>query len=633
MIIRYGDQDSTPSAAARDSGVGPLRVSLLGCGVYYRVMIARPVVASLLCVLFLGAAVGPAAALPGGSEGSLRDELAVSPAPPATPGAVTPDALAGRNGTADRNETTGQAATRLSQTVTIDRVDDSRLVQFTHRYGVPNGTERFTVPLRGHRSPVVVNQTGFVRWDDAWVWDGETRRPTMVVVETYETGPSALGRWSTALTDDWALVEKPPERVRGANRSLPVETTWRLADEGVVGTHAAVLGPVDTHTERVDGQTLSLVVPEGTTPAVSPERALRTLAATERRLQGDPPVDSFVFVVPDLPAGATTPSVGMAADSDAWVLSAADDATYVHEYVHVDQRFRVGSEMTWFQEASASYLGRYLTMSMGLSGPFPYAVFSAIVDAGDAGPEDTVLSEPATWRRYTEYREGRAFLGALDARIREESAGQWTLLDVFGRLNEQNDVTEAADSDSRQHHSHVSYAEFRTTVVRLTNRATGEWLDRHARTGAWPQFPDEPRAFEYSQAYFESHPGFEPGYDLVPGAPTRVPVRLGYTDTATLHVRVGDGWTNVSVHDGDGDGRADVFLRPTRDGRLTVDPVAGDDWAVRYGDWQTASLSPGQNRLRLTTADDEFALPDSVATVRFVTDARIPETEEAPDAE
>jgi len=597
-------------------------------------------VTALLCLLLLGSAVGPVAGLPAPDDraasdvsspiaptapptlATVTDRAGASPEANATPEANVSDRTAAST---DSNGSDPSASAPLSQTVTIDRIRDSRLVQFTHRYSVPNGTERFTVPLVRDVRPVVVNQTGFVRRGDEWVWDGETRHPWMVVVGTYPTRPGALGWWDTTLADDWALVDKPPERVRGANRSLPVETTYRLADEGVLGTSAAVLGAVHTHTERVGGQTVTLVVPNGTTPAVAPDSALRTLAATERRLQGDRPIDSYVFVVPQLPSGATTPSAGMAADSDAWVLASADHATYVHEYVHVEQRFRVGSEMSWFQEASASYLGRYFTMSLGRSGPFPFAVFSGIVDAGDAGPDDTVLSDPGTWNQYTEYREGRAFLGALDARIRNESDGHWSLLDVFRRLNEQNDITEATNSDSRQHHSHVSYAEFRTTVLLLTDDATAEWLDRHARTGAWATFPSDPSAFEYSTAYFESYPGFEPSYDLVPGAPTRVPVRLGHTDTATLSVANGDGWINVTVRDGDGDGRADVTLRPTRGGDLVVRPIDNRDWTVRYGD-DTGEFSAGVHRLRLHTADDAFAFPDSVGTVRVVGEAWVPET-------
>jgi len=592
-------------------------------------------VAALLCLLLLGSAVGSAVALPAPS-----DRTATEASPQTASIGVTgrPDTLIDANETTAASETTDRngsaptAASTLSQTVTIDRVRDSRLVQFTHRYTVPEGTESFTVPLERDIRPVVVNQTGFVRRGDEWAWDGETRHPRMVVVGTYATRPGALGWWDTALTDDWALVDKPPERVRGANRSLPVETTWRLADEGVVGTHAAVLGPVETYTERVDGQTVSLVVPNGTTPAVAPESALRALAATERRLQGDPPVDSYVFVVPELPRGATTPSAGMAADSDAWVVASADYATYVHEYVHVDQRFRVGSEMAWFQEASASYLGRYFTMSLGFSGPFPFSVFSGIVDAGDAGPDDTVLSDPGTWNQYTEYREGRAFLGALDARIRNRTDGRSTLLDVFRRLNEQNDVTEAANSDSRQHHSHVSYAEFRTTILLLTDEATAAWLDRYARTGAWAEFPNDPDAFEYSHAYFESYPGFEPTYYLAPGAPTRVPVRLGHTDVATLRVEGEDGWINVTVRDGDGDGRADVTLRPTRDGGLVVRPLDDRDWAVRYGN-DSGAFSDGVHEIRLSTADDAFAFPDSVGTVRVAGDAWVPRGVERGDEE
>jgi len=605
-------------------------------------MTPRAVAAALLCLLLLVSAVGPAAALrTADGHPSLEDPAAQ----PATTDATERENAMTESATTDANTTAGGNATTdrdgpdprdptatLSQTVTIDRVRDSRLVQFTHRYAVPNGTERFTVPLDRGTRPVVVNQTGFVRRGDEWVWDGETRRPTMVVVRTYATRPGGLGRWNSALTDDWALVDRPPERVRGANESLPVETEWRLADEGVLGTHAAVLGPVATRTERVDGQTITLVVPDETTPAIAPARLLRTLAATERRLEGDPPVDSFVFVVPELPPGATAPSAGMAADSDAWVLASADIATYVHEYVHVDQRFRVGSEMAWFQEASASYLSRYVTMSLGESGPFPFSVFRGIVDAGDSGPDDTVLSDPGTWNRYTEYREGRAFLGALDARIRNVSDGQWSLLDVFRRLNEQNDVTEAENSDSRQHHSHVSYAEFRTTVLLLTDEATAEWLNRHAHTGAWPRFPEDPRAFQYSHAYFESYPGFEPSYDLVPGAPTRVPVRLGHTETATLRVESDGGWINVTVRDGDGDGRADVTLRPTREGGLVVRPIDDADWAVRWGDG-AGELSTGVHRLRLSTGDDAFAFPDSVGTVRVVGDAWVPRGVESGDEE
>ena len=358
--------------------------------------------------------------------------------------------------------------------------------------------------------------------------------------------------------------------------------------------------------------------PTVSAPAVAPAEALRVLAATERRLRGDRSGDATVFVVPTGNTGPIDLPPGMANGRDAWVFASADRATYLHEYVHVEQEFRSGTRMAWFGEASASYLTRYLSMTYGLSGVFPFEVFATLVDRRGGTAGDAVLTRPETWGHYTEYRAGRTLLAALDARIRERTDGRRSFLDVFARLNRNSDLANASQW-TRQVHTHASYRELRTVVAALAGDATARWLDEHVTTPARPSVRATRDTYEFGLAYFEDHPDARPTYDVDRGSNVTVPVRLDATRTATLRIATDRGRVNVSVHDADGDGRADVEFVPASraGGEPAVRAADPHDWAVAWGLALDAPLSPGRHELRLSTSDDSPRFPDSRATLRI----------------
>jgi hypothetical protein len=63
-----------------------------------------------------------------------------------------------------------------------------------------------------------------------------------------------------------------------------------------------------------------------------------------------------------------------------------------------------------------------------------------------------------------------------------------------------------------------------------------------------------------------------------------------------------------------------------------VRPLDDRDWAVRYGN-DSGAFSDGVHEIRLSTADDAFAFPDSVGTVRVAGDAWVPRGVERGDEE
>jgi hypothetical protein len=146
------------------------------------------------------------------------------------------------------------------------------------------------------------------------------------------------------------------------------------------------------------------------------------------------------------------------------------ESTWVHEYVHLTQRFSVGPEMQWFVEASANYLtGLHLLYE----GQTRFMEFHERYDRDFDGPA------PVDRGPLEGYAVDRVLCG-LDAEIRRAS-GDETLLSVVRAMNDTGDTV---DRDT-----------FAALVADVAGISLDGWLDHHLTTSPSADIPDDPALF------------------------------------------------------------------------------------------------------------------------------------------
>jgi hypothetical protein len=157
------------------------------------------------------------------------------------------------------------------------------------------------------------------------------------------------------------------------------------------------------------------------------------------------------------------------------------ESMWIHEYVHLNQRFSLGPKMRWFREASANYLSGlhqlyegqtrfstfYQRYNLNLDGPPP-------VERGFLGgyPVDRVLC-------------------GLDAEIRQTS-GDATICSVFEAMNDHGDPV---DLDA-----------FSAIVAGVAGTSLDDWLDRHLTTSPSAEIPNDPTLFTDRERFDLSMP-------------------------------------------------------------------------------------------------------------------------------
>jgi hypothetical protein len=314
------------------------------------------------------------------------------------------------------------------------------------------------------------------------------------------TADTQAAEYAFADTGDWAITRVPglgsSWRWRGAD-DVNLEKDVAVAGEGTTGGYMAYLGPMTTASETVDGQEITLAVPDAAEMRESPEAVLASLAnASEQLRVGQRDETALVIAAP---RSLDWSSAGLQyGDTDAWVVADArlDTANnvWLHEYVHTRQEFRTNRSGRWLTEATADYYAALLAYEQGHIG---FDAFREKLDRGTEDPQSTaVLAEPATWSNNANYIKGSLVTGAIDRRLRVATDGGATFQRVFRRLNGQEEpvdnadilaaVEAAAGSDTR------SYADRYTTG----SEAPDTWSrDTHAEL-----FGPVPASFAYMLA-------------------------------------------------------------------------------------------------------------------------------------
>lgn len=414
----------------------------------------------VLAVFAATAAVAPAA---GATADPARLERPSVPETSGGAGATTP------------------AADTLTVTHTFERLPDSPGdVRVTAEADAPRSVSAVT--LRPPEDASVVNADGYQRTDDGWIWERSAAPETATLAYVVTVDRTEDGTLEATSTGEWALfnwrnadTRWSYSRATDAPEPAVVER-GEAAGEGVVGPGYAYLGPYETETRAVDGETIRLVVPETADMAASPVAVVDALARASDSLRVGARNDRLtVFVAPEpIEAAGRLSRAGVDGRRDMSVgadrrLDTADNAWF-HEYVHSRQSYEAGPGMAWFEEATAEYYGAWLAYDGGHVSAATFYDYVRTDREGDAVLRESADGDPAT------YFKGMRVLAALDAELRDATGGSQTLQSVFRAMN--------------AHTGPVGYETFATLVRDAAGEDRDEWLATYVGTEASPSVPD-----------------------------------------------------------------------------------------------------------------------------------------------
>jgi hypothetical protein len=361
-------------------------------------------------------------------------------------------------------------------TASFDR--DERRFAFGFRYALPDSVEELevTVPELAGPELSVADSSGFERPDGTtFAWAGDAH-PWVTLRCAVETG---LYAGSGYVTDDAAFTATPRTslawRYRGIAPTFVRDPSFD--GEGHAGTGWTYAGPFDTEVRSSGRTTYTAVVPAETGEAGDPDGVLELYADADGRFPTLLDYDTVsVFLVPSDRLAASVPA-GVTANSSVLLdagLATVDavDSIAPHEYVHAQLGDLGDGSMTWLAEGSAEYYGLLLALNAGLGTVGAFLDHVRTDEYADAVLVDVRAGDATR----ADYRKGAHVCAALDAEIRRRSSGDRTLLAVV--TSPDHDVT--------------AYDGFRSAVVAAAgDEAMADWVDRHVRTSALPEIPEE----------------------------------------------------------------------------------------------------------------------------------------------
>ncbi|WP_424001603.1 hypothetical protein ACOZ4I_16860 [Haloarcula salina] len=320
---------------------------------------------------------------------------------------------------------------------TVDRLPDRPgLVRVTARIDRPRQVT--TLSVRPPSSATIERATGLDPDGARWQFTGETDSARLVY--TVPVGLTTTFGRRTADTANWTLLARQEVSLRARWRwHLGPRPVWNetlaLApgQDGVAGETAAYIGPHETATRTVDGDRITLVVPESADLRPSRTAVLDTVSRAKLASRAGPDHDHVrVFVAPNaLAAGGYTPSNG---EPDV-IVNAGEPVrspinVWVHEYRHTRQTFETTPEMDWLDEGSAEYHTAALTYRQGA---IDAERFRDRVTSDRHASAD--LTRPEEWASpAVPYDKGTRTVAAIDARVRLATDGERTFEDVLVRL-------------------------------------------------------------------------------------------------------------------------------------------------------------------------------------------------------
>ncbi|QLH78976.1 hypothetical protein HZS55_17480 [Halosimplex rubrum] len=399
-----------------------------------------------------------------------------------------------------------ETAPAVVQNVTYRQAPNaSGTILATQRYRVRENVSALVV--YNYSRGRVVDATGFAaRPNGRWTWDGNTTDPSVSLRLAVNRSSRQFGGLRWVDTGDWALANPRTDfayRDAGldrwvyswqANARIDRRTRVGADQRGFAGPSIVYLGGFEASTADATGQRIRLVRPASAELADDSARVLRVLSVASDQLRvgaRDSVVNAFAGPRPLRHGG--TAALADGDRQDFWVSAGSDAGTppntWIHEYVHTRQSFVLGSEMTWFREASASYYAAVVSVRVPPNRPDEFERLRETF--GNERGANATLTDRSSWSTtYVPYAKGGRVLAALDGRIRNATDGNRSLQTVFRRLN--------------RHDGLVTYDVFASVVANVSGETHREWLDDHVRGDAPVSPPGSPYAYTVPGGEFDA---------------------------------------------------------------------------------------------------------------------------------
>jgi|GEM_PF-1068915 len=394
-------------------------------------------------------------------------------------------------------------------------------VDATISYELPSSVAELEVTVRPGpwTGAEVVETVGFDRtgsWSFSWSDDQPADRPSIRVRLPLDgpvgagDSPSAEGAERAA----WALVPtvglNTEARWRYFGESPDFEQSTAIEGQGVLTDVYAYLGPHRTVEAGTGNGSVEVVVVGKAEPAASPDRVAGFLARQQERFDLGARRPATALVLPN-DSVATTAPIGQTAGRTFWVRDTSFELesvenTPAHEFIHTRMGGVGNGSALWLREASAQYYGMLLSLNDGIGS---YDQFERRVGAAPTTTDSVRLARPSTFADNDgEYVVGARVLAALDARIRQRTGGQRTLVDVFRNGTDPETGFVAFESAEA----------FREAVVRVSgDPELGTWLNRYTTTTERPSVPDDPSLFVTEPTLDPDGDGIESGTEVERG--------------------------------------------------------------------------------------------------------------------
>lgn len=323
-----------------------------------------------------------------------------------------------------------------------------------------------------------------------WKWNGQSNAPSLTVdIEMGEWAGINYGTYgSTVFASYGSHVHGVPASFNtryqpndeldipdGAATDIPIEIDIMLEDPAFGSRNSAefvAFGPHERARLSYDDFELHTVglpefFPDGYGP-VAIAKSLHEVHQTLRLGGGVKKAHGWTVPQEELPGRAYGTEDGVGEFTATGGLD-----VWIHEYLHLEQRFDLGDNLIWFTEASATYFEQLVGLYLGF---FEYSQFHGLVSNFSWGEAVSDISDSTHPMAYG----AGALLGSLDAEIRTRS-GNTTLAAVFRLMNDYNGT--------------ISYDLFADFVAEAAGERLDGWLEANILEPASTSVPKDPKLF------------------------------------------------------------------------------------------------------------------------------------------
>ncbi|MFW6457902.1 MAG: hypothetical protein ACOCY6_00615 [Halodesulfurarchaeum sp.] len=404
------------------------------------------------------------------AAGTVSAEATTGTAPSSGP-LVIEGSVAGAANPTDVGETSLKSteSKTIVRTMRFERrPSEPGTVGLTMQFQLPDQVRSLTTAVPDRTA--VESTDGFENDGEGnYTWDEQTSKPSIeLALEANRTGSYQYAMDSHAEspggpadsdtdqgymfvdTGDWAIVSVPGASLwwTSDRSASPVSVDRRTAVDGsgVAGQRMVFLGPVESEERTVDGQHVTLAIPEAASMEAEPTAVLDSLEAASDHLPESPAERSLLIAAPTT---VDWEPYGLASGTDAWVRADqpldTPENVWIHEFVHLRQDFRTAEDARWIEEGMPEYFAALLSLEQG---EIDFPIFSDHLDRGAAlRHDDVVLAEPDTWSRLANYEKGALVFGTIDYLLRDETGASASASTLFSRLNEHDGEITAATVD------------------------------------------------------------------------------------------------------------------------------------------------------------------------------------------